>query len=54
MAQQVYQLIINTFRVGTWLQTCVFYLLLVSVFHIILTQLQLLPIKLRLNIFRKG
>ena len=38
MDNQIYQLIINAFSVGTWLQTLLFYSFLAFMFNIILLQ----------------
>jgi hypothetical protein len=45
MASNLFQLIINNFSVGTWLQTLVFYFILFALAHIILVQLDLSIIK---------
>jgi hypothetical protein len=39
MENQVYKLIINSFGVGNWMQTLLFYCFLFLLFRIILTQL---------------
>lgn len=41
MDNQVYKLIINTFSVGNWMQTLLFYVLLILLFRIILMQLSI-------------
>lgn len=46
MDSQTYQLIINAFSVGTWLQTLLFYSLLVFLLNVILMQSKMSPNKL--------
>jgi hypothetical protein len=41
MANNLFNLIINNFSVGTWLQTLVFYFILFALAHIILVQFDL-------------
>ena len=43
MDNQIYQLIINAFSVGTWLQTLLFYSFLAFMFNLILLQLKASP-----------
>jgi uncharacterized membrane protein YhfC len=53
MGKTAYQLIINTFGVGTWLQTLIFYFILLLMLHIILVQLNPSLAKWRFNFFRR-
>jgi hypothetical protein len=53
MENNAYQLIINTFAVGTWLQTLVFYLLVFLMLHTILVQLNFSIIKWRFNFIQR-
>jgi hypothetical protein len=53
MNSQNYQLIINSFSVGTWLQTLVFYSFLIFMFNIIITQLKLSSSKLEVDMIGK-
>jgi hypothetical protein len=46
MEHQAYQLSISSLSVGTWLQTLVFYLILVLILQVIFAQLNLSPIKM--------
>jgi len=50
MEHQAYQLSISSLSVGTWLQTVVFYLLLVFILQLIFAQLNLSPIKMWSNL----
>jgi len=53
MGSNAYQLIINTFAVGTWLQTLLFYFLLFFMIHIILSQLDLSFSKWRFSFIQR-
>jgi hypothetical protein len=53
MGNNAYQLIINTFAVGTWLQTLLFYFLLFFMLHIVLVQLDLSFTKWRFNFIQR-
>lgn len=46
MEHQAYHLSISSLSVGTWLQTLVFYLLLILIIQVIFAQLNLSPIKM--------
>ncbi len=43
MDNQIFQLVINVFSVGTWLQTLLFYFSLAFMFNLILLQLKASP-----------
>lgn len=53
MKNSAYQLIISNFRVGTWLQTLVFYFILFLMVHIILSQLNLSISKFRISFIQR-
>ena len=46
MLNTVYQFIINDFSVGTWMQTLLFYFIIVTMLHVILVQMGLSFFKL--------
>ncbi len=50
MGNSFYNLIINTFCVGTWLQTLMFYFILFLFTHIILVQLKVSLFKVQIKV----
>ncbi|MDB5151649.1 MAG: hypothetical protein JWR54_400 [Mucilaginibacter sp.] len=50
MGNSFYHLIINTFCVGTWLQTLMFYFVLFLFTHIILVQMKVSLIKVQIKV----
>ena len=53
MGNNAYQLIINTFSVGTWLQTLIFYFLIFLMFHIVMVQLNPSVIRWRFSFIHR-
>jgi hypothetical protein len=53
MENQAYKLIINSFGVGNWMQTLLFYCLLFLLFRIILTQLSVTHSRGRTNLIQR-
>jgi hypothetical protein len=53
MGNNLYDLIISTFCVGTWLQTLIFYFILFLMAHVILIQINPSVIKWRINFIQR-